>query len=81
MVGSTVRTKLLEKYQIAIALGVRALVIHNLLPKDVEDFKKVAQSATDDDIFMFGFKRIPNFNEKFDQMVNKIKTAFKKELA
>ena len=79
MVGSTVRTKLLEKYQTAIALGIRALVIHNLLPQDVEDFKTLVQTGTDDDIFMFGYKRIPKFAEKFDQMMNKIKFTFAKE--
>lgn len=76
---ANVRTKILEKYQTAIALGIRAIVIHNLFPKDVEDFKKLAQTGTDDDIFMFGYERIPKFTEKFGQMVNKIKNIFEKE--
>ena len=76
---ANVSTKILEKYQTAIALGIRALVIHELLPKDVEDFKKLAQTGTDDDIFMFGYKRIPKFTEKLDQLVTKIKNEFEKE--
>ena len=79
MVGLTARTKILGKYQTAIVLGIRALVIHNLLPKDVEDFRKLAQTGTDDDIFIFGYKRIPKFTEKFDQLTNKIKHEFEKE--
>jgi len=71
----------LSKLQDTILLGIRALVVENLDPKDKEEFEKVASSGSDDDILLFGANHIPGFTQKLENLKQKVYSAFKEEIA
>ena len=64
--------KVLEKIIATVALGMRALVVKNLDPRDKEAFEQVVEKEDDLGIFLFAQEKVDNFENHFQQLVDDI---------
>lgn len=63
-----------------ILLGIRSIVIENLPQKHKDEFERIVLKGSDDDLFLFGCKFIPQFSHKLTVLLSEIKKAYKKDL-
>lgn len=69
-----------RKLQKTILLGIRSLVIENLPQNHKDEFERIVLKGSDDDLFLFGCKFIPQFSHKLTVLLSEIKKAYKKDL-
>lgn len=62
----------LKNLELTIALGTRALVLANLNQNDADDFKKMTPRPGDDEVLVFGRKRIKDFDIKLGVLLDEI---------
>lgn len=64
--------KFLQRLESVVALGLRSLILKNLKNEDKAEFEKIAQDGGDDELFVFAKNHIPNFEEKYLELMNQI---------
>lgn len=55
-----------------LLLGIRYIILSNLTEDIKEDFERTLENGTDDDLFIFGMERIPNFASELEKLILEI---------
>ena len=71
---------LFEETRIALTLGLRALILKDLNPKNKEKFEKILLKKGDDELFLFGQAHTTSFNNRFIHLTDEISEALVKNL-